>query len=111
MLTQSAKRHGESVLTCALDSNVSYSYHLPTSEIRHNSRMSRLKNGSTLVYVGIYIVKTCVELCWTVRPAPIFNHVDLGFKTLRGHEKFHAHYIESDVHPNPGVKELDGNWV
>lgn len=88
----------------------------------YSNILSLLKNNATLIDIGTFIGQDLRRLVVDGVPSiniyavDIVNHWDVGFEMYRDREKFHAHYIESDIlHPSPALQELNGKmdiiWI
>jgi hypothetical protein len=84
--------------------------------------LERLKKGASLVDVGTFIGQDLRRLVVDGAPSTnlygvdIVNHWDIGFDMFRDRDKFHAHYIETDIlYPSPALQDLNGKmniiWV
>ncbi|KUJ11044.1 uncharacterized protein LY89DRAFT_594965, partial [Mollisia scopiformis] len=77
--------------------------------------LEKLKAGGRLVEVGSFIGHDMRRMAFDGAPSSNFyavdivNHWDVGYSMFNDREKFHAHFIESDiVHTNSQLQELNG---
>jgi hypothetical protein len=100
----------------------------PTTPLHpsYSTILERLKKGASLVdiyiYVGTFIGQDLRRLIVDGAPSTnlyavdIINHWDIGFDMFRDCDKFHAHYIETDIlYPSSALQESNGKmdiiWV
>lgn len=88
----------------------------------YNTILERLKNNAKLIDIGTFIGQDLRRLVIDGAPSSniyaidIVNHWDVGFEMYRDQEKFHAHFIKTDIlYPNSELQELNGKmdiiWI
>jgi len=82
----------------------------------YNKILAQLKNGATLVDIGAFLGQDLRRFVVDGAPSTslyvidIVNHWDLGYDLFRDREKFHAHYIETDIlYPSPELRKCKGS--
>lgn len=85
----------------------------PTHKLQHDTE--RLKKGASLVDVGTFIGQDLRRLIVDGAPSTnlyavdIVNHWNVRSDMFRDRDRFHAHYIETDIlYPSPALQELNG---
>jgi len=77
--------------------------------------LSRLQSGAKLLDIGCYTGTDLRRLAMDGAPtanlygSDIVNHWDLGYELFHDADKFHAHYLESDLlYPSKALRRLQG---
>jgi hypothetical protein len=77
--------------------------------------LERLKKGASLIDVGTFVDQDLRRLIVDGAPSTnlyavdIVNHWNVRSDMFRDRDRFHAHYIETDIlYPSPALQELNG---